>query len=93
MGNEMKTDQVAELLKDAAKLAKDSLKSTDPLVVIGVAQLLSEAQRREKKVLPGFPVAPSRPDPIQEARRKPRTPLLARTKDKAPPAKKTSRKR
>lgn len=90
MGNEMKTNQVMDLLKEAAKVAKDVLKSNEPLVVVGIAQMLADAQRREKKVLPGLP---SRPDPVQEARKTPRKPLMARSGTKTTPAKKTPRKR
>lgn len=100
-------DHVRGLLKDATDLAKSELKLTgmgtaDAMVIVEVAKLLNDASKREgkkeKKVLPGTTLSP-RPDPIQEARKKPRVPLMAPSKTTAAPAKakapakKTARKR
>jgi len=78
MANEMNTDQAVRLLNEAKKVAK-AAKLPDPensFVIVGVAQLLAVLQRKEKKVLiPGA----TRPDPVQEARKTPRKPLLPGT--------------
>jgi hypothetical protein len=89
MGNESNVDRVAELLKDATGLAKSHLKLrgegvADAMVIVELAKLLGGG--REKKVLSGG--TPTRPDPVQEARKTPRKPFVAgrpaEAKKKAP---------
>jgi len=91
MANEMNVDQAVNLLNEAKKVAKAAkLKDPEnPVVIVGVAQLLAALQKREKKVVPSL--VATRPDPVQAARKTPRQPLMAATP--APKKKKASSRR
>jgi len=92
MKNDEAVARVKEVLDEAKGIAKSTLNSTEALVVVHIGLMLFEERRKGKKVLPGGPM-PTRPDPVQEARKTPRKPLMATPSAKTAPAKKAPRKR
>lgn len=90
MKNDEAVARVKEVLDEAKGIAKSTLNSTDALVVVHIGLMLFEERRKGKKVLPGGPMPTTRPDPVQEARKTPRKPLMATS---TTPAKKAPRKR
>lgn len=79
MKNDEAVARVKETLDEAKGIAKSSLNTTDSLVIVHIGLMLFEERRKNKgkKFLPGNSTTPLRSDPVQEARKTPRKPLMA----------------